>query len=571
MSSVSPIVEVSALIGTGTEMHRSLRIPEIIGLIFSHLNPHVEGDAQALATLARTRKAFHDIALDALWRYQSSIINLLRCMPSDLWEVQPPDITATPPRYRQTWTPRRAIVRSDCESKNFHRVRSLLSSGTHDLVEVYRSFQAFLQGDSLLPNLQKLQWYHHFAPELMNIFLGSRINSIHLMGYCGPGLLPTLASRYSTQLDNVSIRADVTNQEEVGESWVRGEELSLDRLSTFVCALTRVKSLHVRSLNVAAFMHLGHLSTLEILHASLPTSLTFPDIASRRLFGYLREAKIFIPQGAEIGLLPLTAFVRTWNTPALESFEATCMFRGSPAGTVKLVEDLYRALASHCSHNSLQILNFHISHSVEDAAEFVLPGHSLRLLFLFTRLTVLSLRIDAGFALDDATVAELVHSWPSLEELQLVSDTHHHPPGNTLLGIRALAEHCPRLHTLEMTLDATTIPLPTKNPVSQAIHGCLSSLDVAFSSISNASSVAHFLSSIFTSLKEVKTALEINDEEDDGDDPSVRLQRGYHKLWKEVEALIPALVEIQEEEWNYGYVYAAKHILPSPDTAVASS
>jgi hypothetical protein len=71
------------------ETHRTLRITEIVCLICSHLNPVPGAGVADLANLACTSKILHDPALDALWRDQDTIMNLMRCMP-DVWETPDP-------------------------------------------------------------------------------------------------------------------------------------------------------------------------------------------------------------------------------------------------------------------------------------------------------------------------------------------------------------------------------------------------------------------------------------------------------------------------------------------------
>jgi hypothetical protein len=84
-------------------MHHCLRIPEIVGLWCSHLEESSTIGLQAystivgkswkrpalndLAVVARTCRAFHGPALDALWR-SSALVNVLRCMPSDLYHCK---------------------------------------------------------------------------------------------------------------------------------------------------------------------------------------------------------------------------------------------------------------------------------------------------------------------------------------------------------------------------------------------------------------------------------------------------------------------------------------------------
>jgi hypothetical protein len=80
-------------------MHRTLDIPEILDFIFAELQP--QSDLRSLsrekrkkapsrrdfAALARTCKRFQGPALDFLWRTQATLANLLKCLPSHLWEI----------------------------------------------------------------------------------------------------------------------------------------------------------------------------------------------------------------------------------------------------------------------------------------------------------------------------------------------------------------------------------------------------------------------------------------------------------------------------------------------------
>jgi hypothetical protein len=72
-------------------MHRCLEIPEILGLIFdSILNDAPSGESRrTVSALAVTCHGFKDIALDALWYTQTSLVPLIKCMPNDLWRECP--------------------------------------------------------------------------------------------------------------------------------------------------------------------------------------------------------------------------------------------------------------------------------------------------------------------------------------------------------------------------------------------------------------------------------------------------------------------------------------------------
>lgn len=86
-------------------MHRSLRIPEIVELIFIEIRvppgalaedaPDHARDRPTLAALARTCTAFLDPALNLLWEHQHTISNFLGCFPRDLFDQVVPRYGST--------------------------------------------------------------------------------------------------------------------------------------------------------------------------------------------------------------------------------------------------------------------------------------------------------------------------------------------------------------------------------------------------------------------------------------------------------------------------------------------
>jgi hypothetical protein len=73
-------------------MHRGLGILEIVEIICAQLglesSESLSTDASsALSALARTSQFFHNPALNVLWRHQDTLVNLIRCMPEDLWDI----------------------------------------------------------------------------------------------------------------------------------------------------------------------------------------------------------------------------------------------------------------------------------------------------------------------------------------------------------------------------------------------------------------------------------------------------------------------------------------------------
>lgn len=83
-----------------SEMHPCLAIPEIFSLICKEIGQQSfrSGD---LASLARTCRAWTEIALDSLWYQIDRIDPLIECMPRDLWERDEDDylVSDTPENW----------------------------------------------------------------------------------------------------------------------------------------------------------------------------------------------------------------------------------------------------------------------------------------------------------------------------------------------------------------------------------------------------------------------------------------------------------------------------------------
>ena len=79
---------------TTAPMHHSLNILEILENILVHLDSEDRDrrwcSRPDLAALARTCRIFKEPALDALWRSQYTLNNILRTLPSDAWNEPEP-------------------------------------------------------------------------------------------------------------------------------------------------------------------------------------------------------------------------------------------------------------------------------------------------------------------------------------------------------------------------------------------------------------------------------------------------------------------------------------------------
>ncbi|KAJ7893793.1 hypothetical protein B0H13DRAFT_2339527 [Mycena leptocephala] len=477
-------------------MHHCLQIYEIVDLIVAQLEPQTCWQASCLAALARTCTTFHSSALDRLWKEQKNILNLIRCMPEDLWETTDVDGDIT-------LTPRRALVVSDWDRvlTYAHRIKILFccdststranGTGNPTMFGIYSTLQrGEVPGDFLLPNLEQLSWYHREATDssFIALFLGPRITSIRLRDQ-SDGHCPALGTLLERRLDLLSVTIH-------GVDW-ESPYSERTQLYSFVRTLPRVEFLDVRTMDCETLSHLGQLAplkTLRVLFLARCRSMASPTEASS------------------------IAFLRTWNNPRITSFEAC--FRSAALENAWV---LYETLAAHCVHEYLDELVVDI-YSGGSTDIIPHPGYFFRPLFSFTQLRSVELQVPGGYDLDDEIISDLARSWCNIEELQLRSPAVHQPPACTLLSLEAFARHCPRLQLLSITLDATIVPETDLEGTSiQCVRqDTLTSLDVGYSRISDPNSVATFISSNFGNLRSLTSRLS----EGDG--------RVHRRGWQEV-------------------------------------
>jgi hypothetical protein len=67
----------------------------MVRLVATALEKHYTASASAVA-LARCSKRLGDIVLDSLWEQRTGLGVLLKCLPSDTWEVRDDEFVSTP-------------------------------------------------------------------------------------------------------------------------------------------------------------------------------------------------------------------------------------------------------------------------------------------------------------------------------------------------------------------------------------------------------------------------------------------------------------------------------------------
>ncbi|KAJ7189172.1 hypothetical protein C8R46DRAFT_1056738 [Mycena filopes] len=507
-------------------MHRALKIPEVLQLVLLEICPEPTEDPSkeetcALATLARTCRILSDPSLDALWSFQNTYVNILRCMPADLWS--------------ETWTLRRPILRSDWDGplRYVHRVRNLCcrkgtlpANGDH--AAIFEILRVALPTAHLFPHLRRLQWLFYptgplslapllFAPTLTTLVLGNFETMFQL------SMLPSVAGK-CPMLTHIEISC-----------WSFPETEFSQAISSFVCGLSRIVSLHAPSLNNAALAHLmtlRHLQTLILEDPTIeaPVDGRDPPSPPAAAFAGLRHLTLEVatPQC-------ILAFISAVSHSPLQSLT----LRDISAPDASTMRQLFSALQRHLPRSLLTRLSIT---SDETLGPLRTTIDALRLLFHFKNLTHVELRPPTGIDISDDDVLSLAQAWPRLGRLTLRQQLSKAPPPTaTLRSLLHLAEQCSNLAQLELSLDASAVP-----PIARSTHGArlyhhaLTSWIVGPSSISAPLQVARFLSAIFPALTSI--SVDSEDYGDDGDDDEDA------QMWYEVQAALPICHEMREEE-----------------------
>ncbi|KAJ7623886.1 hypothetical protein DFH06DRAFT_1340210 [Mycena polygramma] len=473
-------------------MHYCLEIPEIVDMIFFHLDPRSSElplpatPLRDLAVAARTCTIFQSPALDYLWSHVSLGMLLTQCMPSDLWAVDVTvlDMWRTDRKVRAL----RTIQTADWDRLYFYarRVKHLFSRhfADLDLSAIFPMLSVSLPHE-LFPKLQALDWQYSAGNcYYVHLFLHPRLTRIyfHLSSVSSMSLLSTLTSKCPRLVD-VSISGP---------------------LSDLVPRVQNPKTL----VDHDVFEPLSNSTTLKSLslHGLPPVS------ALRAHGGRLTFPALHLLSLAFIGIGAATQFLQLCNAAPLVTFTME-IFEIVKA---EEIHQLFGGIAAGFVHSSLTNL---------------------------TVLTLVSIPSSFGFDFDDGILSELACAWPRIVSLDFTSHHHTHIPRATVRCLRPFAQHCPHLSALLLAFDATAVPNDEVTASPRTVRHGLKMLNVQQSPLTAPIAVARFISGLFPNLKHVKTCLEYDDNNEDNASNAVR----NHDRWKEVEALLREDSAIREE------------------------
>ncbi|KAJ7153352.1 hypothetical protein C8R46DRAFT_1357223 [Mycena filopes] len=526
-------------------MHDALQIPEVLSLIFGSLgtaarapNSRVAVADAALAVAARTCKAFTEPALDVLWEHQTTIMNLLNCIPGEIWLRTANDQERN---YEVTLT--RELLPDDWERPQLHARRvKLFKLCDWDSCpqEALEALQLCFPERNVFPNLRSLQWVSTQSETLpfVRMFIGPRLRSLKLStceSIAHLSLLPALAAQCPL-LTDVHVGVD--------------EHLFNLRhgISSLVANLNDLRTLRAPNVDRAALEHIAQL----------------PNFKSLELVAQGAIPPSSAPPPNEPGFSTVV-YVEIWVTDHTAVREILALMSNAPIRDLTIafppltpgraIAQCFALMAKHCSHTSLTafsmggcIITNGVAPTAAQVATHVVRGPDLLPLLAFRNLTQIDIATPVGFALDDALAADMAQAWPAATDIYLSASGFAHIASEvTLAGLLPFAAHCPVLVSLYLPLDASVVPkYPPPEGMQRCLQRRLTTLGVAGAPISRQLDVAGFLSSVFPKLVSINTNAE--DATLAADDP-VRITGAERRArWREVAKVLPLLRKVRAEE-----------------------
>ncbi|KAJ6603554.1 hypothetical protein DFH09DRAFT_899299 [Mycena vulgaris] len=531
-------------------MHRCLQIDDVVAEIFLHLEcrsdtymtpPERKVNWGALAALAITCRGFAERALDVLWQDQQ-LDHLLRCLPQDLLVIEvnekKDDVENSDLADEEDEESHQLLDLSNCvrglhflEWMEAHsldwealeylgRLPSLVSLRLSALPETFPS----LLDIPMFPSLEKLSLGPTTCPatHIFKLFLGSAITQLNLE-LRGDASLSPLSTLGLTCPGLKDLRIYHEKPADIFRP-----------LSVSVCEMWLLERVEADLLDWAAIAHLGSLQSLVFLQlAGFPeTSPPPPDVP---MFPSLQELHL----GQRADVRSATYFLKFFRDTPLIRFEAGLSLRASTAAQVY---DFLCALAAGCSPSLLTWFDLSLftvrNEQGQDNEPLVIPSDATRHTFCFTNLEVLIIGSeDVHIDWDDATLAEMARAWPHIELIDLTSSLHVQSR-LTLQSLRSLAQYCPFLTSLRITLDARTIPLADKLGQTSAVAHPLHSLTLVHCPITAPVLVSQYLSALFPNLRSVQPVAGYFETMDEEGGLGGTEDFEYYQPWGDVESLL---------------------------------
>ena len=274
------------------------------------------------------------------------------------------------------------------------------------------------------------------------------------------------------------------------------DELSL--LSGTVRSCKRLVDLRCFQLDFAAWKHLANLATLLTVNIQEAWCASYQPLGWDHLYfaRFLNLTTLIfdVEESADV-----ITILQHSEFPSLKIFRMDVFVL-----PWTMTEQLFCALSSCKGSDTLECIDI-ASDSESPVAELSnIPMLVIKQFLPFHRLQTLSLHLHHGIYLDNDLLLEVMSSWPDIRELEItgmrdLDDYSQHPV--TFRGLSVALPMCPRLHSLQLSMDATNIDIDIGAESFQ--HTSLEWLYLV-SDVQDPYAVARIIFSMFPSIKKVE-------------------------------------------------------------------
>ncbi|KAJ6579560.1 hypothetical protein DFH09DRAFT_330703 [Mycena vulgaris] len=514
---------------------RTLQITEIVRMICDEADTGWLGPKQTLVTLARTSRIFSDPAFDNIWREQTSLAPLVKCMPDTLWEEKGVG-------SKRVIHLRRPIMSTDIPRLLFYSVRikelTLESQSYYGTVhtDFLKALDMCLVPYVLMPKLSQLTWSPEMeeAPEssFVHHLLGRQSRKIDLDLFNSPSAL----SLFPYMKSSCPLVSDFRLIATV-------DPVTIPMMSDVVCGWEQLQILTIGNLDKRGFIHVARLPALKQLHLGpvkntglLPLHL--PEFLPRQSFPALADLRLICDAPRFC-----VGIIKVISSRRLKSIT----IRPLTAWTASAWEEIHTTF--HDCLDETQLEDIDVEQMGErnplvNASPYILTSSTLRPLLKFN-LCSLRFQLDPGVEIDDDFLEEMAIAWPQLNTLMIGTDIlTTRIPRATLKCLVPFARHCPDLYSLGIRMDVTDIP-EFSQVAGNRVGLSLDALHVGTSPLTytQTTEVAAFLSNIFFELVYIFVSSDT--------EPLPHPLKTYEKNWGRVQAMVPVFCSVRSQEEKF--------------------
>ncbi|KAI0346484.1 hypothetical protein BDW22DRAFT_764033 [Trametopsis cervina] len=478
-------------------MHPCLLVSEIFDLIAQFANEDGSSPS-AVASLARTCRAFQEPAEDVLWRRLNGLVPLMHCFRGDICSSADKQYYFTKPFDAKSEDWQRF-------TRQAKRVHALALGQSFDIDAEMKALQVLdlcrpASSVALLPNLRELRWcdYKEISLRYMHLFAHPGLVAFNALIIAKPHLLSDTLSYLSIATPGLKYLKVTPGAHEHDDSEVSN---AVQRL---LVSLPGLAEFSARAPLCATTLHaLAYHPRLEILSVRLPSRIdgcSYTQPTGSRTFRTLRRLTVFSSSIDDV--VPLLNIIQS---PRF--VELALHVKIQP--TVASLRSLFAAISRHHSIRSLSILVASSTGQrpsqavpIQTSAQYVLTGDVIRALHGLRRLAHLILT-QIPTDLGDQAIFDMAAAWPHLERLSLGTMTRLENRALSLEALRYIASSCPRLRELALTFNSA-LPGPSsikgsgkQRSASATSLSRLELFDVGCSEIHDVMRFAQFLANVF--------------------------------------------------------------------------